>query len=307
MRPRGLPTVFLCGLLALFAPRPGAGQDEMRWRLVEPGRTVYMMLDEGEVVIELNPRFAPKTVERFTELVQADFYRGLSFYRVIEGFVAQGGDESDVGVPPTQPTLDGEFDLRWDDELPWTPVQRNDLYRADTGYIDGFASARAEGRVWLTHCPGVVAMARAADPDSARTDFYIVIGQAPRYLDRNLTVFGRVIHGMDVVQRIRRGPTEMNGIIESDLARSRILRMHMAPDLPAEERDAFYVMDTNSPGFRAYLEQRRERDDDFFLHTPPPVLDVCQVPVATRVEKPDVPDVLLRSLQDPDPQAQEEG
>jgi len=279
----GLLLLACCSLSAL-------AQDDLRWREVDPDKVVYVELQDGLFVVELNPAFAPKTVEQFKRLVQEDFYRGLSFYRVIEGFVAQGGDESDIGIPTTQPTLKAEFEIEWDDDLPWTRVEARDFYQAETGFIDGFAAARDGGRAWLTHCPGIVAMARDTDPDSSRTDFYIVIGQAPRYLDRNLTIFGRVIYGMDAVQRIRRGPTERNGIIEDDLARSRIVRMRMARDVDEDQRRSFYVMDTNSKGFVDYMEQRRNRRDDWFHHKPPRVLDVCQVPVATRVEKADVPD-----------------
>jgi peptidylprolyl isomerase len=294
------PGTLLACLAALlcFGPLPGHGQDDMLWRKVDPDLVVYMELQEGTVILELNPAFAPKTVAQFKRLVREDFYRGLSFYRVIKGFVAQGGDESDVGIPSTQPALEAEFDIRRDDELSWTPVEEEDLYRAETGFIDGFAAARDGRRVWLTHCPGIVAMARETGPDTARTDFYIVIGQAPRYLDRNLTVFGRVIHGMDVVQRIRRGPVELNGIIENDLDRTRIVRLQMAADVAEETRRDFYVMDTSSKGFRDYMEQRRDRKDDFFHHKPPKVLDVCQVPVATRVEKADMPAALMTAPSD---------
>jgi len=251
------------------------------------------------VVLELNPVFAPRTVERFRELVRSDFYRGLSFYRVIEGFVAQAGDESDIGEPGSLPGLPAEFEREADKDLPWTAVQKQDLFAAETGFVDGFAAAREEDRVWLTHCPGVLAMARGEAEDSGSTDFYIVIGQAPRYLDRNLTIFGRVIAGMDVVQSINRGPTEDNGVIQDDLQRSRILRMRMGDQLPDAERQEYLVMDTHSPGFTELLESRRNRKDAFFHHHPPRVLDVCQVPVATRIER---PGILVRSpLVEPDP------
>lgn len=303
-------TAALIGAMALLWLWPAtlAAQDEMRWRKVDPANVVYMELQEGTAVLELNPFFAPKTVAQFRRLVREDFYRGLSFYRVIEGFVAQGGDESDVGVPSAQPTIEAEFQIRWDDELSWTRVEREDLFEAESGFVDGFAAARSGRYAWLTHCPGVVAMARDSDPDSSRTDFYIVIGQAPRYLDRNLSVFGRVIHGMDVVQRIRRGPIELNGIIEDDLERSRIIRMRMLEDVedPDQRRD-FYVMDTTSQGFREYMEQRRDRRDDFFQQRPPRVLDVCQIPIATRVEKPDVPDELLTPLLEDRAEGPQEG
>ena len=156
-----------------------------------------------------------------------------------------------------------------------------------TGFIDGFAAARDEkkaGKAWLTHCPGTVAMARTEDPDSGSTDFYIVIGQAPRYLDRNLTIFGRVVWGMDVVQQIKRGPTLKNGIIENDLERSWISRMQLASSVDESERLDVYVADTNTRGFRESLRKRRNRSDKFFHHKPPRALDICQVPVPARLE-----------------------
>ena len=128
-------------------------------------------------------------------------------------------------------------------------------------------------------------MARNEDPDSSSTDFYIVIGQAPRYLDRNLTIFGRVVWGMDVVQRIKRGPTLKNGIIEEDLDRSYIKRMRLASSLDKSEQLDVWVADTNSVGFRKMLKERRNRSDKFFHHKPPRVLDICQVPVPARLEK----------------------
>jgi peptidylprolyl isomerase len=278
----------LTGFAALLGALTCIGavaQQDMRWRELDPANTVYIELDVGRVIVELNPRFAPETVKQFKRLVEEGFYRGLSFYRVIDGFVAQGGDESDVGIPNTQPKLQAEFELARDELIPWTSVEPSDLFGVETGFIDGFAAARDSANVWLTHCPGVVAMARGNEPDSGSTDFYIVIGQSPRYLDRNLTIFGRVVHGMDAVQRIRRGPIDANGIIEADGDRSRILDIQLGPASPDEEKTTVFVMDTGSTGFESYMQARRDRNDDFFVQRPPRVLDVCQVPVGTRIEK----------------------
>ena len=275
-------TLLLCSLLAMGA----TAQDDLHWRLLDPANTVYMQIGEGEVIFELNPLFAPKTVEQFKKLVQDDFYRSLSFYRVIDGFVAQGGDESDINLPNSQPSLKAEFELDRSDEHNWVSVQRGDLFAGETGFIDGFAAARDDKKTWLTHCPGALAMARNNEPDTGGTDFYIVIGQAPRYLDRNLTIFGRVVQGMDVVQRIRRGKVENNGVIEKDEDRSRISKMMLGSEIPTEERNEVYVMDTTSPGFKDYMQARRNRSHEFFHFKPPEVLDVCQVPIGTRIEKP---------------------
>jgi peptidylprolyl isomerase len=278
-----LGTLVLGLLLGISAPSLQA-QDGLTWRQVAPENLVFIGMREGEIVLELNPTFAPKAAAHFRQKVRDGFFRGMSFYRVIEGFVAQAGPGDDIPLDEDE-RLPAEFQLSRDEELPWVRVQRDDLFAPETGFIDGFAAARDDRHVWLVHCPGAVAVARGNEPDSGAHDFYIVIGQAPRYLDRNLTVFARVIDGMEVVQRIQRGPTENNGVIDNEVARSRISRMRLAEQLEQEERRDFYVMDTNSRGFRNLMEERRDRGHDFFVNKPPEVLDVCQVPVATRVER----------------------
>jgi len=296
----GLCRITLAILIAGSVSVSVSAKDDLIWNPLEPDNTAYLQLEEGTVVIELNPAFAPGTVKQFKSLLEEQFYRGLTFYRVIDGFVAQGGDESDVGTANDMPALKSEFEINWplkpeDKEeakdwqpMSWTLVQKDDMFAPYTGFIDGFAAARderKEGKAWLTHCPGTVAMARNTDPDTGSTDFYIVIGQAPRYLDRNLTIFGRVVWGMDVVQRIKRGPTLENGMIEDDLDRTRIKRLRLASSVDQNERLNIYIADTNSRGFKQSLKQRRTRSDKFFHHKPPKVLDICQVPVPARLEK----------------------
>ena len=284
----------------LIPPVVANAQDDLVWNTLEPDNTVYLELQEGTVVIELNPVFAPKTVKHLKELMEDQFYRGLSFYRVIDGFVAQAGDESDLDESRHAASLKAEIEIDWplkpeDKEeaknwqpMSWTPVQEDDMFAPYTGFIDGFPAARDRkkaGKAWLTHCPGTVAMARSTDPDSGGSDFYIVIGQAPRYLDRNLTVFGRVVWGMDVVQRIKRGPALENGIIEKDLDRTWIKRMRLASSMDNDQRLNIWVADTNGKGFEKMLKQRRNRSNKFFHHKPPKVLDICQVPIPVRLEK----------------------
>ena len=274
-------------LILLILPSLAIAADDVIWRQVDPGNLVFIDLFEGEVAVELNPLFAPETVAQFRKLVQERFYDGLSFYRVIDGFVAQGGDGSDLGELSLVPLIDAEFEREPWDEIEFTSVQKDDLFAPETGFVDGFAVARdvSENKIWLTHCPGIVAMARNDGPDSSRTDFYFVIGQAPRYLDRNMNIFGRVIHGMDVVQRIRRGPAKESGIIQDETASSRIRGMRLASDIPKSERLAAFVTDTNSKNFEKNLNNRRNRKQKFFHFKPPRVLDVCQVPISGRVTK----------------------
>ena len=294
----GLCRIILASLMAVSVS--AFAKDDLVWNTLDPENTVYLQLQEGTVVIELNPTFAPKTVARFKELLEEQFYRGMSFYRVIDGFVAQGGDESDIDGSELTQTLKAEFEIDWplkpkDKEaakdwqpMSWTPVQKDDMFAPYTGFIDGFPAARDDkkaGKAWLTHCPGAIAMARNNGPNTGSTDFYIVIGQAPRYLDRNLTIFGRVVWGMDVVQRIKRGSTLKNGIIEEDLDRTWIKRMRLASSLEESEQLDIWLADTNSKGFKTMLNERRNRNNKFFHHKPPKVLDICQVPVPARLEK----------------------
>lgn len=255
---------------------------ESGFEALDPARTVYLELEGGRVVLELAPAFAPRHVEQFLRLVRKHFYDGLTFYRVIDGFVAQGGDGSDLSGKAEQPTLPAEFERAWSDDLPWTAAQAPDLFAPETGFVAGFPAARdpKEGKVWLTHCPGALALARGNEPDSAATDFYIVIGQAPRYLDRNLTIFGRVVLGMEIVQGIRRGPADNDGVIEDEGKRTKILSLRVAADLPAKDRWEVERTDTSSDTFRSLLDSRKNRTHPFFHRTPPAVLDVCQVPLA---------------------------
>ncbi len=281
------PLLTAIGCLMILAAPPLPAQEKLLWREVEPQNLVFMELPGGTVAIELIPAFAPKTVAQFRELVQERFYDGLGFYRVIDGFVAQGGDGSDLGELSDKPTIEAEFEREWDDALPWQPVQRPDMFAPVTGFVDGFPVARNPDKntAWLTHCPGIVAMARNNDKDSSRSDFYIVIGQAPRYLDRNMNIFARVIGGMDAVQQIERGPQDNNGIFRDETAITRIRSMRFAADIPEDERLSAFVVDTNSVGFEDLLDSRRERKHAFFHNRPPEVLDVCQVPLDSRLTK----------------------
>lgn len=264
---------------------PAFAEDEIAWRPIDPDNLAVINVDEGPVYIELNPDFAPETVRQFKRLVRDGFYDGLSFYRVIDGFVAQGGDGSDMGNANAEPTIKAEFERALSTSQQFATVQKPDMFAPETGFVEGFSAARdtEDGRIWLTHCPGTVAMARQNEPGTSSTDFYIVIGQAPRYLDRNMNVFGRVVLGMEVVQRIRRGAATEGGMLGEDDSRSKIISTKLASDVAADQRPAIEVMDTGSAGFAAMLDSRRHRDHAFFHHKPAPVLDVCQVPNTGRL------------------------
>lgn len=133
------------------------------------GKTPMMIIEtaHGTIEAELYPEDAPKTVARITELANKKFYDGLTFHRVIPGFVAQGGDPVGNGTGGSGQKLKAEFNKR-------------------------------------KHVEGTLAMARAADPDSADSQFYICLGAHP-HLDDKYTVFGQVTKGMDAVKKLKVG------------------------------------------------------------------------------------------------------
>jgi cyclophilin family peptidyl-prolyl cis-trans isomerase len=267
------------------APSPGeviaaAGADA--WRVPAPEDTLYVELESGRVVIELAPDFAPLHVAQMKALAREGFYDGLEFYRVVEGFVAQAGDlDGERPVKTAGRAVVAEFD-RPAAGLPFTPLGAADGYAPEVGYVKGLPAARdaAVGRAWPVHCPGAVAMARDVEPDSGGTEFYVVLGQAPRYLDRNLSVFGRVLAGQELLQKLERGAPGL-GMIEDPARRGKILRVRVAADVPAGERTALEVMRTEAPSFRALIAARRNRPEAFFVYRPD-FIDVCGVPIPVR-------------------------
>lgn len=251
------------------------------WRNVDPDNLILIETEHGDVVIELNPDFAPNHAAQFRNLVRGDVYNGARFYRVIDAFVAQGGLQDDT-VIEQYPTLTNENDRALSDAA-FVPLGNADLFAPIVGHVDGFAVGRSESlqKEWLLHCPGALAMARDNDPDSGSTEFYIVL-DAQRYLDRNLTVFGRVIDGMQYVQKLKRGVRAIeSGVIQAPDVGDEILSMTVAADLADAIRPNYQVQAMPSQAFEDAKTAKRVRDEEFFYRKPPEILDICgfEVPV----------------------------
>ncbi len=138
--------------------------------------TLYLELKSGRVVIDLRPDLAPNHVERIKELVRKGFYDGTPFHRVIDGFMAQGGDPTGTGMGGSGQKLKAEF-----------------------------SKAR--------HERGTCSMARSASPDSADSQFFIMFDRSP-HLDGKYTVWGQVVEGMEHVDDIKRGSSARNGSVD---------------------------------------------------------------------------------------------
>jgi peptidylprolyl isomerase len=159
----------------------------------DPENTLFMDLKDGRVVIELRPDIAPKHVAQIKTLVRRGFYDGTPFHRVIEGFMAQGGDPTGTGMGGSDlPNIPAEFST----------------------------SAR--------FLRGTVGMARSQDPNSANSQFFIMFAPGP-FLDGQYTIWGRVVQGMEFVDRIKRGDRNRNGVVSPPP--DRIVRMRVAADV----------------------------------------------------------------------------
>jgi peptidylprolyl isomerase len=277
---------------AADAPVP-AGPPPQAWRPVDPDNLVLIDTRYGETAVELAPQFAPKHVARLRALIRAHFYDGLSFYRVIDGFVAQGGVGEDtastkirdVALEKKWPKLKAEFDRPVGGDVTFTPLGNPDLFAPEVGHVNGFPVGRdaKDGRMWIVQCPGAFAFARDNEDDTATTEFYIVIGQAPRRLDRNLTAFGRVIDGMQYLQKLERGDPDVDaGVIADAAKRDAIVSMRLASDLPEKSRPAYEVLRTESQAFADAKDKRRHPAPEFYHRPPLANLDICSVPVTVK-------------------------
>jgi peptidylprolyl isomerase len=281
---------FFIAANAFAADAPAPPQDS--WRDVDSNNLVLIDVKYGEIAIELAPEFGPHHADRLRKLIRSYFYDGLSFYRVIDGFVAQAGigegTASTGSYSPEQekkwPPLKREFDQPIGNAV-FTPLGNADLFAPEVGHVNGFAVGHdvKEGRMWPIHCPGTFAFARDNDPDTATTEFYIVIGERPPRLERNLTAFGRVIDGMQYVQKLERGDADVAmGVIQDAAKQDKIIHMRLASDLPKSERPKFQVMRTDSDAFEQLKEAKRNLTIPFFFRKPVAILDICNMQAPVR-------------------------
>lgn len=257
------------------------------WRRPDPDNTLYMELDGGRVVIELAPQFAPEHVGNIRTLAREGFWDGLSIYRAQDNFVVQFGDPAGEGeerkpLGSAREALPAEFE-RPGAGLGFTPLADVDGWADQAGFVDGFPVGRAaDGTTWLAHCYATLGAGRGMEPDSSNgSELYVVIGQAPRQLDRNITTVGRVIHGIELLSATPRGPEPM-GFYEDPARRVPIRAIRLASEVPPAERSDLELLRTDSATFAAVTEARRNRRDDWY-HVPAGHIDLCNVPLPARL------------------------
>ncbi|MBC7989540.1 MAG: peptidylprolyl isomerase [Luteimonas sp.] len=257
------------------------------WRALDPANTLYLELAGGRVVIELAPAFAPQHVANIRTLAKEGYWNGMSINRSQDNFVVQWGDPAEdekdrKAIGSAKAKLPAEF-ARSSDGLPFHLLPDKDGWAAQVGFSDGFPAARdpAEKQAWLAHCYGAVGAGRDVAADSSNgTELYVVTGQSPRQLDRNITTVGRVVQGMELLSVLPRGTGPL-GFYEKAEQRVPIKSIRLASEVPEAERTSLQVLRTDTPLFDELVEARRNRRDDFYKR-PAGHIDLCNVPLPTR-------------------------
>ena len=263
------------------------------WRPLDPENTLYVDLPAGRVVIELAPAFAPNHVANVKTLARAGYFDGTVVLRSQENYVVQWGDpngEDETKAKPfgkAQKILHAEFD-RAAKGLAFTPLPDGDVYAQETGFSDGMPAARdaKSGRAWLAHCYAMVGAGRGATEDSGNgAELYVVIGHSPRHLDRNVTLLGRVVQGMELLTTLPRGTGPL-GFYTDEAQHVPLKSVRVAADVPAAERAALEVLRTDTATFGKVADARRtRRGEDWFLNKPSKV-ELCNVPLPVRKIEP---------------------
>ncbi len=254
------------------------------WRPLDPAHTLYLELGAGRVVIELAPRFAPEHAANILRLARQGYYDGLAIVRSLDNFVVQWGDpDAKRPLGAARATLPPEFTVSLDKGLPFTPLPDADGYAPEVGFSEGFPAARdaGAGQAWLAHCYAMVGAGRDNEEESGNgAELYVVIGHAPRQLDRNITLVGRVVQGMERLATLPRGAGPQ-GFYEQPSQHVPIRRVRVAADVPEAERSRLELLRTDTATFDALVEARRNRHDDWYKR-PAGYIDLCNVPLPVR-------------------------
>lgn len=268
---RSLTALF--GSCLLLNPASCLANDD--WRLLDPANTLLIESSQGRIIIEMRPEMAPKAVERIKLLTREKIYDGLQFHRVIPKFVAQTGNPNNKdGGGTAYPNLPPEMMFR----LSYGSVENfaNQSSDSAAGFLgsvpfqslaisDANKNNQMPLRSWGAHCMGSAGMGRNEARDSANSELYFML-DATRRLDRDYTVFGRVVVGNDVLLKLAHGePPARPDIMKS---------VRLLADIPAAERPKVSI--ASVPVMKRIIEKvRQERGADF---------SICDITIPAKVE-----------------------
>jgi peptidylprolyl isomerase len=314
---RTLLTALACALAATpvaaqekpaEAPTPAsivAAAKPAEWAAIDPADLLVMKLAPGakgeqrQVIVQLMPPpFSQGWIGNIRALARAHWWDGTSVYRVVDNWVAQWGDADEAKplpeglrevpeseyVTPVQSDPAGVRDFVLTPERAGIVINRFIDSYAVTGFVAGWPIGlddKGGGTAWPVHCYGHVGVARDLSPSTGSgSELYALIGHAPRQLDRNIAVVGRVIEGIEYLSTLPRGKGEA-GVYDDPALRVPIISVRLADELPEAERPRFQYLSSESESFAQYLHIRANRNDPFY-RVPAGAVDLCNVQVPIR-------------------------
>ncbi|GEN98764.1 peptidyl-prolyl cis-trans isomerase [Novosphingobium sediminis] len=279
------------------------------WSAIAPSDLLVMDLSPGakgaarRVVIQLLPApFSQGWIGNIRKLAAAKWWDGTAVNRVQDGYVVQWGDPDGEDkakakpLPPGLSKVDAASYATSSSEVrplvadaiahealgtphPNTPIFMKDAYADTTLVWRGWPIGTDGEKMWPIHCYGTVGVGRDYPPDTGSgAELYAVIGQAPRQLDRNIAVVGRVIDGMENLSSLPRGTGDI-GFYKTAEERTPILSIRIGSEVPGLPR--YEYLSTDSKSFAAYADARANRRDSFYIR-PAGGVDICNVPVPVR-------------------------
>lgn len=258
---------------AAAAPVADAAPPVEAWKPADPANTLVIDTTKGRVIVELHPEVAPNAVARIKTLAKRGYYDNSLFYRVLKGFVAQGGDRGNKQYRSDLPNLKGEFTFRKTAVMPYGAI--GSTPGGEVGFIGALPvmietpPAGQEGqppRGWAYFCAGVASMPHGADPNSANSQLFLLRGHATN-LEKTFTAFGRVISGQEAVDSLNNGEPPPNP--------DKMTRVRVLADIPAAQRPKVQVMDTASPAFLAMAVKTLQAHPNY---------SICEIPVPAQVQ-----------------------
>jgi cyclophilin family peptidyl-prolyl cis-trans isomerase len=243
------------------APTPAASD----WRTVAPENLLVIDTSKGRILVEIEPRAAPRHAERIRTLADQGFYDGHKFHRVLTGFMAQTGDPLGTGAGGSElADVVAEFTFRRGRDAGFAAIEGG----AASGLVGLVGSlpvqTQPDAQMMVTSdfrvgasglfCTGVLGMARSGDPNSANSQFFLMM--APNaVLNGQYTAFGRILQGLDVVQSLKAGPEAEDGRVTENP--DTMTRMRTASALPEGERPVARVLDARSAAYQARAAETR--------------------------------------------------
>lgn len=257
------------------------------WRQLQASDLLYLTLDSGTIIFELAPEFAPQHIANLRTLVGENYFDGLAIVRSHDNYVVQWGDPQ-AGTEQARPlgnakeSVVGEY-YRPRSGLEFVAIPSRDAYALEVGFVRGFASGADSERAWLTHCYGALGVGRDVSPDSGNaSSLYVVTGHAPRHLDRNVTLLGRAISGIELLSSLPRGSGTLGFYADTEQTMG-IISIRMGDQLPENERKSIEAMRTDTKTFTNYVKARTYRKNSWFID-PVGKIEICNVGVPTRIK-----------------------